>query len=46
MAQKFDEYKERIHKHLTEKDKPWTPLLDIAEAKTGVPRVYLFLGEL
>lgn len=45
MAQQFQEYKEKIQKALTEKDKPWTPIFDLIEAKTGVDRTYSFLGE-
>lgn len=45
MAQKFEEYKVKMHKHLTDKDKPWTPIFDIIESKTGVDRFYAFLGK-
>lgn len=45
MAQQFQEYKERIHKHLTDKDKPWTPIFDLIEQKTGIERTYSFLGK-
>jgi hypothetical protein len=46
MANKIEEYKTLINKELTDKSKPWTQWFDLLEAKTGVPRIYSFLGEL
>lgn len=36
--------KESIEKSLRDETKPWTKLFAMAEAKTGVDRLYLFVG--
>jgi hypothetical protein len=45
MGSKLQEYKEIIERNLVDKSKPWTKYFDRAEQKTGVNRVYLFVGE-
>lgn len=45
MAAKISEYKEAIDKALHDNQKPWTGWLAFAEKKTGVKRLYIFLGE-
>lgn len=42
---KFDGYKQQLEKDLADDSKPWTKYLKLAEEKTGVSRLYLFLGE-
>lgn len=44
MAQKFEEIKESINKALNDSAKPWKSAFDLAEAKSGIPRLYLFGG--
>lgn len=44
MANKIEEYKTMINKELTDKSKPWTKWFDLLEAKSGVPRLYAFIG--
>uniref|UniRef100_A0A1B6LC06 Receptor expression-enhancing protein n=1 Tax=Graphocephala atropunctata TaxID=36148 RepID=A0A1B6LC06_9HEMI len=44
MASKVAEYKDSIDKALHDNQKPWTGWLALAEEKTGVKRLYLFLG--
>jgi len=44
MAQKFDEIKHSLNDSLHDDTKPWKNLLDLAEQKTGVPRVYIVIG--
>lgn len=41
---KLMEYKEALDKCLRDKSKPWTQYLELAEAKTGVDRLYVFAG--
>lgn len=45
MAQKIDEYKTRLNSALNDNTKPWKAVLDFAEEKTNVPRLYLFAGK-
>lgn len=45
MSAKFQEYKNSLEVTLKDKAKPWTKYFETAEAKTGVDRVYIFLGE-
>lgn len=45
MSLKLQEYKDTIEKNLRDRSKPWTKYFDLAEEKTGVSRVYLFVGE-
>lgn len=45
MTAKFQEYKDLIERNLTDKSKPWTKYFELAEQKTGVNRVYLFVGK-
>ncbi|KOB73099.1 Receptor expression enhancing protein isoform 2 [Operophtera brumata] len=44
MSAKLLEYKDTIENNLNDKSKPWTKYFEIAEQKTGVSRVYLFVG--
>lgn len=37
--------KESIEKALKDETKPWTKLFAMAEAKTGIDRLYIFLGQ-
>lgn len=46
MAAKIAEYKETIDQALHDNQKPWTGWLALAEEKTGIKRLYLFIGEL
>lgn len=45
MAQKIDEYKTKLNSALNDNTKPWKAVLDFAEEKTNVPRLYLFAGK-
>lgn len=45
MAQKFDEIKHSLNDSLHDDTKPWKSPLDLVEQKTGVPRVYIVIGE-
>lgn len=45
MTTKLQEYKDTLERTLNDKSKPWTKFFEKAEAKTGVNRVYLFVGE-
>lgn len=45
MSAKLLEYKDTIERNLTDKSKPWTKYFEIAEQKSGVSRVYLFIGK-
>lgn len=45
MGSKLQEYKETLERSLVDKSKPWTKYFDKAEQRTGVNRVYLFVGE-
>lgn len=42
---KFDGYKQQLEKDLNDDSKPWTKWLKLAEEKTNVPKLYLFLGK-
>ncbi|XP_067631499.1 receptor expression-enhancing protein 5 isoform X1 [Eurosta solidaginis] len=48
MAQKTQEimgkYKKSVQTALNDPSKPWTQAFELVEAKTNVPRLYLFLG--
>lgn len=46
MAAKILEYKDTIDKALNDSKKPWTYWLALAEEKTRIKRIYLFLGEI
>uniref|UniRef100_A0A1B0GP47 Receptor expression-enhancing protein n=1 Tax=Phlebotomus papatasi TaxID=29031 RepID=A0A1B0GP47_PHLPP len=39
---KVAEAKECIQRAINDESKPWTPLLALAESKSGVPRLYIF----
>lgn len=43
--EKFDDYKQQLEKDLKDDSKPWTKYLKLAEEKTGLNRLYIFLGE-
>lgn len=45
MADRIQAIKITMNESLNEKGKPWTKALDVAEEKTGVPRLYLVLGK-
>lgn len=45
MAQKLDEMKKCLNDSLTDSGKPWKSAFDIIEEKSGIPRIYLFLGK-
>lgn len=45
MASKLQEYKDTLERNLMDKSKPWTKFFEKAESKTGVNRVYLFVGK-
>lgn len=42
---KIEGYKQQLEKDLADDSKPWTKYLKLAEEKTGVSRLYIFLGE-
>ncbi|KAF9795989.1 hypothetical protein SFRURICE_010086 [Spodoptera frugiperda] len=44
MSAKFQDYKDSLERSLNDKAKPWTRYFELAEKKTGVNRVYLFVG--
>ncbi|XP_063372024.1 receptor expression-enhancing protein 5 isoform X1 [Cydia amplana] len=44
MSAKLLEYRESIERQLRDKSKPWTTTFDQLESKTGVNRLYLFVG--
>ncbi|XP_055708711.1 receptor expression-enhancing protein 5-like isoform X1 [Phlebotomus papatasi] len=44
MSAKVAEAKECIQRAINDESKPWTPLLALAESKSGVPRLYIFCG--
>lgn len=46
MAAKVVEIKDQINGFLHDKTKPWAKLLDEAEKKSGVDRLYIFVGVL
>lgn len=45
MAARIQEVKDHLEKALHDKTKPWATALDMAESKTGVDRLYIFVGE-
>lgn len=45
MSAKVAEAKECIQRAINDESKPWTPLLALAESKSGVPRLYIFCGK-
>lgn len=45
MAERIEAIKVSLNQTLNDKDKPWKKILDLAEEKSGVPRLYLFAGE-
>lgn len=46
MAERIEAIKVSLNQTLNDKEKPWKKALDLAEEKTGVPRLYLFAGKL
>lgn len=46
MAERIEAIKVSLNQALNDKEKPWKKVLDLAEEKSGVPRLYLFGGEL
>lgn len=38
--------KEYLEKTLRDESKPWTKMFVLAEEKTGIDRLYIFVGEL
>ncbi|XP_023023436.1 receptor expression enhancing protein B [Leptinotarsa decemlineata] len=44
MAQKFGEIKHQLDVSLHDSSKPWTSILEQAEKKTGLDRLYIFAG--
>lgn len=45
MAGRIDEIKEQITCALSDSTKPWKKTFDLVEQKTGVPRLYIFIGK-
>lgn len=45
MAERITAIKVTLNQSLNEKGKPWSKALDLAEQKTGVPRLYLVSGK-
>ena len=45
MAGRVAELKDELNKALHDGSKPWTSLLAMVEAKTGVDRLYVFVGK-
>lgn len=45
MAERIEAIKVSLNQTLYDKEKPWKKALDLAELKSGVPRLYLFGGE-
>lgn len=45
MAERIEAIKITLNESLNEKGKPWTKALDVAEDRTGVPRIYLVSGK-
>lgn len=45
MAEKIEAIKVSLNQALNDKEKPWKKALDLAEEKSGVPRLYIFGGE-
>lgn len=46
MAGKIQEVKDSLDQCLHDESKPWASYLSLLERKTGVDRIYSFLGEL
>jgi len=44
MAEKIEAIKVSLNQALNDKEKPWKKALDLAEEKSGVPRLYIFAG--
>ncbi|XP_059056236.1 receptor expression-enhancing protein 5 isoform X1 [Achroia grisella] len=44
MGSKLQEYRDTIERTLNDKSTPWAKYFELAEQKTGVNRVYLFVG--
>ncbi|XP_040159212.1 receptor expression-enhancing protein 5 isoform X3 [Anopheles arabiensis] len=44
MANKVEEIRGSIESSLKDESKPWTQFFKLAEEKTNVPRLYIFLG--
>ena len=44
MTQHFEKYREYLEASLRDPSKPWSRAFDFVEAKTTVPRIYLFIG--
>lgn len=45
MSAKLIEYRDTLERQLNDKSKPWTKYFEKLEEKTGVSRLYIFLGE-
>lgn len=45
MAERIEAIKVTLNQSLNDKEKPWKKFFDLAEQKSGVPRVYLLAGE-
>lgn len=45
MAEKIEAIKVSLNQALNDKEKPWKKALDLAEEKSGVPRLYIFGGK-
>jgi hypothetical protein len=45
MSTNIEGYRESLDKALHDKSQPWTSALDWAEGKTGIKRIYLFMGK-
>lgn len=45
MANKIEEIRGSIDASLKDESKPWTQFFKLAEEKTNVPRLYIFLGK-
>lgn len=45
MAEKIEAIKVSLNQVLNDKEKPWKKALDLAEEKSGVPRLYIFGGK-
>lgn len=44
MANKVQDVKDQLNVILNDKSKPWSPAFDLIEKKTGVDRLYAFIG--
>jgi len=43
-TEQFDKYKETLESALRDKSKPWAQAFEFVEAKTNIPRLYLFFA--